>query len=161
VTVTTSPVVYPRTYTPDPSFSRFIKDDGGDKGGDNHFCKTCSFRPWARTGTVESVTVTVARDALAVRNVPAVKQADGSWTAATALQPGEVAFVNKGGVRDGYNEINGAPTKAINAAGDLTDPPAIDPSVAVPEVPLAALLPMVALLMLGAGWAVRRRRGVV
>ncbi|MDX6199255.1 MAG: hypothetical protein QOJ79_2406 [Actinomycetota bacterium] len=157
VVVHTDPVVYPRTYTADASFP-FVRDDGGDKpGAGSNFCKTCSFRPWARTGTVESVTVTVARDGVALRNVPAVKQADGSWLAATALQPGEVAFVNRGGVRDGYDEINSAPTQAIDAAGVLSDPPAIDPSVDVPEGPVAALLPLLALAMLGVGWAVRRR----
>jgi hypothetical protein len=157
VTVTTAPVVYPRTYIPHPSFP-FIKDDGGDKpGAGSAFCRTCSFRPWARTGTVESVTVTVAEDRVAVRNVPAVKQADGSWKAATALQPGEVAFVNRAGVRDGYEEINGAPTKAIDVAGVLTDAPVLDPSVDVPEIPVAALTPLVALLVLGAAVAIRRR----
>ena len=103
------------------------------------------------------MTVTVVRDGVAVRNVPAVKQADGTWKAATALQPGEVAFVNRGGIRDGYDELNGTPTKAIDAAGVLSDPPAIDPGVDVPEVPVAALLPLLALAMLGVGWAVRRR----
>lgn len=165
VVVTTPPVVYPRTYTPDASFAAFIRDDGGDKGGTTSaFCRTCSFRPWARTGTIESVTVTVVRDGVVVRTVPAVKQPAAvpplpttTWTAATALQPGEVAFVNRAGVLDGYNEINGAPTRAIGPDGVLVDPPAIDPTVAVPEVPLTALLPLLALTMLGIGWAVRRR----
>jgi hypothetical protein len=171
VVVQTDPVVYPRTYTADPSF-RFIKDDGGDvpSGAGSAFCRTCSFRPWARTGTVESLTVTVVRDGVAVRTVPAVPVAKApvvgfdatptTWKAATALQPGEVAFVNRGGVRDGYGEINGTPTKAIDAAGVLTDAPAIDPSVDVPEVPVTALLPLLALAMLGIGWAVRRRSAV-
>jgi MYXO-CTERM domain-containing protein len=162
VVVATDPVIYPRTYTPDPSF-HFVKDDGGDvpSGAGSAFCRTCSFRPWARTGTVESVAVTVVQNGVAVRTVPAVKQADGSWVAATALQPGEVAFVNKAGVRDGYGEINGTPTKAVDAGGVLSDPPAIDPGADVPEVPMTALLPLAGLLMLAVAWAVRRRRGAV
>jgi hypothetical protein len=160
VVVATDPVVYPRTYTPDAS-NKFIADDHNVyENQPSALCRTCAFRPWAQTGSVESVTVTVARDGVAVRNVPAVKQADGTWKAATALQPGEVAFVNRGGVRDTYGELNGTPTKAIDAAGVLTDPPAIDPSVDIPEVPVAALLPLLALAMLGAGWAVRRRSTV-
>jgi hypothetical protein len=163
VTVSTDPVVYPRTYPADPSF-HFISDDGGDPlvstpdDGKSAFCRTCSFRPWARTGTVESVTVTVVRDGVVVRDVPAVKQPDGTWKAATALQPGELAFVNRGRVRDGYGELNGAPTKAIDAAGQLTDAPQIDPGVSVPEGPLAVGLPIAALLLLGAGLVVRRKR---
>jgi hypothetical protein len=162
VVVTTDPVVYPRTYTPDVSFASFIKDDGGDNLAHtgSAFCRTCSFRPWARTGTVEAVTVTVVRDGVVARTVPAVKQADGSWKAATALQPGEVAFVNRGGVRDGYDEINGAPTKAIDAAGVLTPAPSIDPGVDVPEFSFTAGLPIVALLMLGLAVAARRRRAL-
>jgi hypothetical protein len=39
----------------------------------------------------------------------------------------------------------------------LSDPPVIDPGVDVPEVPTAALLPLLALAMLAVGWAVRRR----
>ncbi|MDT7572566.1 MAG: hypothetical protein QOE05_2740 [Actinomycetota bacterium] len=162
VIVATDPVVYPRTYTPDASLSKFIKDDGGDNLAHtgSAFCRTCSFRPWARTGAVESVTVTVVSGGVAVRNVPAVKQEDGTWKADTTLQSGEVAFINRGGVRDGYGEINGAPTKAVDAGGVLSDPPAIDPGVDVPEVPVAALLPLLGLAMLGAGWAVRRRSAV-
>ncbi|MCW2572298.1 MAG: hypothetical protein JWO88_2356 [Frankiales bacterium] len=162
VTVATDPVVYPRTYAADPSF-RFINDDGGDvpSGAGSAFCRTCSFRPWARTGTVESVNITVAQGGVAVRTVPAVKQDDGTWKAATALQPGEVAFVNKAGVRDGYGEINGTPTQAIDAAGVLSPAPQIDPSADVPEVPFVVGLPLAALLLLGLGFAVRRRRGVV
>jgi hypothetical protein len=157
VVVATDPVVYPRSYTPDPS-NRFIADDHNVyENQPSALCRTCAFRPWAQTGSVESVTVTVVRDNVVVREVPAVKQTDGTWKAATALQPGEVAFVNRAGVRDGYDEINGSPTKAINAAGVLSDPPVIDPGVDVPEVPTAALLPLLALAMLAVGWAVRRR----
>jgi hypothetical protein len=162
VTIETAPVVYPRTYTADASFP-FVKDDGGDplnptpSDGKSTFCRTCSFRPWARTGTVESVNVTVAKDGVVSRTVPAVKQADGSWTAATALQPGEVAFVNVGGIRDGYNEINGTPTQAVDADGHLSPAPAVDPGTDVPEVPVTALLPLLVLAMLGVAWAVRRK----
>ncbi|MDT7545875.1 MAG: hypothetical protein QOE99_1985, partial [Actinomycetota bacterium] len=161
VVVPTDPVVYPRSYTADPSF-RFITDDHNVyKDRPSAFCRTCAFRPWATSGTVESVTVTVARDGVVARNVPAVKQADGTWKAATALQSGEVAFVNRAGVRDAYGEINGAPTKAVDAAGVLTDAPQVDPGVDVPEAPMAVALPLVGLLLLGVGIAVRRRRGAV
>jgi hypothetical protein len=166
VVVSTDPVVYPRTYTPDPSF-HFIKDDGGDplnpapNDGKSTFCRTCSFRPWARTGTVQSVDVTVVKDGVVTRTVQATQQPDGSWRAATGLQPGEVAFVNRGGVVDSYGEINGTPTQAIDAAGALSPAPAIDPTVAVPETGLAVSLPIFALVLLGVGIGVRRRRGTL
>ncbi|MCU1591458.1 MAG: hypothetical protein JWP11_2714 [Frankiales bacterium] len=159
VSVTPNPVVYPRTYTPDASF-RFISDDGGDvpSGAGSAFCRTCSFRPWARTGTVESVLVTVAKDGVVARTVPAVEQPDGSWKAATALQPGEVAFVNRTGIRDSYGEINASPTQAVDALGALSPAPSIDPPADVPEVGAAVTMPLVALLLFGIGLAVRRRR---
>jgi hypothetical protein len=168
VTVATNPVVYPRSYTPDAS-NRFITDDHNVYDGQaSALCRTCAFRPWAQTGTVEFVTVTVVQNGVPVRTVPAVKQPvvhpdeqPTIWTAATALQPGEVAFVNKAGVRDSYGEINAAPTQAIDADGVLSPAPAIEPTNDVPEVPVTALLPLLALAMLGAGWAVRRRRSAV
>jgi hypothetical protein len=150
-------VVYPSTYTPDASFA-FVSDDHYTyKGAPSAFCRTCTFRPWARTGTVASIRVTVVRDGVVVRTVPAAKQADGSWRAATALQPREVAFVNRGGARDEYGEINGVPTQAVNAAGDLSAAPEVAPPADVPEFRLAVTLPLVALLLLGIGIGVRRR----
>jgi hypothetical protein len=164
VAVTTAPVVYPRTYTPDPSF-RFIKDDGGDKpGASSVFCRTCSFRPWARTGTVRSVAVTVVRDGVVVRTVPARRQADGSWVAATDLRPGERAFVDRAGVRDEYGEINGVATRAVSVDGSLTAAPRTSgvrpPATAgggLPATGLGLTLPLAAMALLAVAVAVRRR----
>ena len=59
VVVATDPVVYPRSYTPDAS-NRFIKDDHNVyDNGPSALCRTCAFRPWAQTGRVASVTVSV------------------------------------------------------------------------------------------------------
>ncbi|MDT7573561.1 MAG: hypothetical protein QOE05_3735, partial [Actinomycetota bacterium] len=161
--VRTAPVVYPRTYTADPSF-RFLKDDGGDKpGAGSVFCRTCSFRPWARTGTVHSVAFTVVKDGKPVRTVPAVRQADGSWRAPVALQPGERAFVARAGVRDEYGEINGLATRAVSADGSLSAAPtgtvSLGPAAGdLPRTGPSLLGPIAALLLLMASFAVRRRR---
>jgi hypothetical protein len=90
---------YPRTYSGSPF--RFIKDDGNAV-----LCKTCSFRPWASQGTVESVTVHVKRAGGGVVNVPAAFS-NGKWVAATALGTGDVATVLPGGIVDSFGEING------------------------------------------------------
>jgi hypothetical protein len=163
VVLAPGPVVYPRTYTPDPSF-RFIKDDGGDKpGAASVFCRTCSFRPWARTGAIRSLSVSVSTDTTDVRDVTAVRQPDGSWRADTNLQPGEKAFVGIGSVVDEYGELNGKPSLAIDAAGRLS--PATGrttlPGTATGDLPrtgLAAGLPFVALAAVGLAVVVRRRR---
>ena len=162
VLVRTAPVVYPRTYTPDPSF-RFIKDDGGDKpGASSVLCRTCSFRPWARTGTVRSVTVTVSRDGEVLRDVPAVRQPDGSWRAPTRLKPGERAFVGIACVTDEYGEITARPTRAVDVFGNLSAATGRSPGAATGQlprtgIPLTVPLIALALLLLGGRVAVRWR----
>lgn len=93
--------VYPRSYAGSPF--RYIRDDGNQV-----LCRTCSFRPWAATGTVTSATVTVVRDGGAVDLVPATVDGNGVWTAATALASGDVASIAAGGIVDAFGEINGA-----------------------------------------------------
>ena len=94
---------YPRTYTPDPVI-RFIADDGNPV-----LCKTCTFRPWAKKGTVASATVTVVgADGKAVRSVAATP-AGGRWVAPTALVPGESVRIDAGAVVDTFGERNGTP----------------------------------------------------
>ncbi len=81
------------------------------------YCFSCTFRPWVDTGTSASAEVTVYREDGTVELIPAVKQpsqgtgADGlkdRWSAPLNLAPGDVAFVNKKGVKDTFGEINGA-----------------------------------------------------
>jgi hypothetical protein len=106
VSFVTAPVVYPRTYS---SPIRFVHDDGGGlPNADSVICKTCSFRPWATTGTVVSALVSVLdAQGHVVRTVPATY--DGSrWHAAAHLTSGETAAVLPGGLRDSYGETNGA-----------------------------------------------------
>ncbi|HEX9775074.1 MAG TPA: neutral/alkaline non-lysosomal ceramidase N-terminal domain-containing protein [Actinomycetota bacterium] len=91
--VTVGSIVYPRTYG---SAFRYVGDDGNAV-----LCKTCSFRPWAATSTVESVTFTVNG-----AEVPGAIS-DGRWE--VPYQPGDSVIVAAGGIRDSYGETNGAP----------------------------------------------------
>ena len=156
VAVLTDPVVYPRTYTP-PASLRLVADDGGDDGTAAHrlFCRTCSFRPWARTGEVTAVTVSVVRDGVLVRTVAASPQGE-EWVAPVDLRPGELAFVTRAGVRDGYGEINGLPTRAVDATGTLVAAPDLGPAAVVPELPWVPLAPLAAVLVAVAVLQVRR-----
>ena len=111
---------YPRSYA---SAFRTIKDDHDMDGPDKSaFCRTCSFRPWARYGQAASAVVTVTRADGRVEQVPAtltyepgqpaafrVPATPGRTlaTAATALAPGDTAVLAVGDVRDVNGEYNG------------------------------------------------------
>ena len=114
VSFATAPVVYPRTYS---SPIKFVQDDrGGLPGAGSVICKTCTFRPWATTGTVVSATVSVLNaSGVVLRTVPA--SYDGTrWVAATALAPGESAIVLPGGLHDSYGETNATAIGPVPAA---------------------------------------------
>jgi hypothetical protein len=95
------PITYPRTYD---SLFRYVKDTG-----DPRLCKTCSFRPWATTGTAASVAVDVVDEAGTVIRTVDAEQIDGRWVADTALVDGEYARIDSGGVRDTWRETNAIP----------------------------------------------------
>ncbi|HVU71758.1 MAG TPA: hypothetical protein VHE83_02245 [Mycobacteriales bacterium] len=139
VSFATAPVVYPRTYT---SPIRFVKDDlgGEDAGkGDTNtsvICKTCTFLPWATTGTVVSAVVSVRNPSgHVVRTVHATRKGT-RWVAATALRSGETAVVLPGGLRDHYRETNARPVGPVGPNG--SGPPVISPGVQPPHGSLAA-----------------------
>jgi hypothetical protein len=160
--VTVDPIVYPRSYTPHPSL-KLIADDGGDPvpadPSKRLFCRTCSFRPWARTGEAKTVTFTIATTDGTLRRRVAGRIRDGQWTAAAALRSDELIFVAAGDARDAFGERNGRPTMALTAAGALVPAPDLDVPPVVPESPMSALLPLAGLLVLvGGAFVVRRRR---
>jgi hypothetical protein len=83
----------------------FLRDDQGAK-----FCRTCSFRPWATTGTVAAAAVTVERVGGATQVVPAqLDQATGRWVTVRPLGLGPLDrfYVDRGAVVDTWGEING------------------------------------------------------
>lgn len=148
VSVAAAAAPYPRTYA---SPVLYVKDGGG-----NPICRRCAFRPWDGQGVLETVTFTVVRDGTVLRRVPATLTG-GRWVAPVVLAAGELAFVERGGGRDDYREMNGAPSRAIGADGVLVDAPTIteDPDPVVPEAPLGVLLPLIALAV--ASFLLRRR----
>jgi hypothetical protein len=103
---------YPETYTSE--FSYIGKNM--DEAGGVPFCETCSFRPWATTGAVESATVTIERKSGATQHVAAQRRSDGSWFAPATLFTGDVAYVDRGGVVDNYGEINGQRSAVIDGS---------------------------------------------
>jgi hypothetical protein len=101
VSFVVDPVVYPRTYT---SRFRYIRDDSNPV-----LCRTCSFRPWAKTGNVSSATVHVVRAGGSVEDVAASPLGD-RWVAPVALGEGDTATIEPGGVLDTFGETNGERT---------------------------------------------------
>lgn len=104
VSFVVDPIVYPRTYS---SGFRYIADDGNE-----YLCRTCSFRPWASSGEVESASVTIAREGGGVE-VIAATLIDGRWVADANLAAGDGATIVRGGIVDSYGEINGVVVPVI------------------------------------------------
>jgi hypothetical protein len=143
VSFAVDPIVYPRMPTAAHAAGiAFYKDDGGGRGtpGAHLTCRTCTFRPWATTGTVKSAFVQVTHSDGSTENVPAhLDDASGRWVA--TIPADTVSYdVPNGSVRDSYGESNGVP-------------PAPGPEL--PEVPWA---PLFVLVGLGVLFAVLRRR---
>ncbi|HEX7167023.1 MAG TPA: hypothetical protein VF230_08590, partial [Acidimicrobiales bacterium] len=98
-------VTYPRSYAGSP----FPFVDGG---GTDEICARCSFRPWARRGELQSVTVTVVRASGATEMVAALRTGD-RFVAATALAAGDRAYVEAGDAVDAWGETNGTRLEAV------------------------------------------------
>lgn len=91
---------YPATY--DSPFE-FIGDDGRAD-----VCKTCTFRPWARTAEIASVTLHVIRPDGTADVYDAI-EADGRWVApGSDVGPDDQVLVLRGDVRDANGETNGS-----------------------------------------------------
>jgi hypothetical protein len=112
---------YPTTYT-SSAFPYVAPNMKGDELG-GQFCYTCSFRPWAKEGIVQSAVVTIQRGIGATLEVAAELGDDGKWHLSTPLVPGDVAYVAPGGVVDNYGETNSEGTSSI----ELPLPPHGDP----------------------------------
>ncbi|MDP9100562.1 MAG: hypothetical protein M3N21_00190 [Actinomycetota bacterium] len=105
VTFVIAPVVYPRLPA-NRSRVRWYADDQGATPGHSIVCKTCTFRPWARTGTVSTARVVVFGAGGGVTTVAAHRDArTGRWTA--TVPAGSRVAVRPGDVRDAFGETNG------------------------------------------------------
>src|SRR4051794_24577664 len=102
------PIVYPRT--PPAAHTagiRWYADDKGGLPGQEHVCKTCSFRPWATAGSVVSAVVQVNHGNGRIERVPATYDAStGRWVATVPPGEGLTVSVPAGGIRDTYGETN-------------------------------------------------------
>jgi hypothetical protein len=120
------PIDYPDSYSNSPT--RFIKNERSfirDPAAPNDpkrfewYCVTCSFRPWADSGSARSATVTVVSRSRRVRHVRAVRRGTG-FIARGALRCGEKAYVGAGATRDPFGNLNGVSSATIGA-GSLVD----------------------------------------
>jgi hypothetical protein len=97
---------YPQTYeSVFPYVSVHMIGEASEDAVNDPFCDTCSFRPWATSGTVQSATVTVIGPYGSTRLVPA-QLIDGRWVAEAHLGSGQSAFLAAGDVVDSYGEVN-------------------------------------------------------
>lgn len=146
------PIDYPDSYA--SPFTQFIREGVAYSesqrnrivyagGHQEQFCFRCTFRPWRDIGDVASASVRVTRAGGVVETVAATREASGRWLAATALQAGDTARVEPGGVVDIFGETNGQGSSPV--AGSALPEPGTLVSWVIGLVALAAL------------WLVRRR----
>ena len=84
------------------------------------YCFSCTFRPWADTGEVDTATLTIERADGTVEEVPATFS-DGRWRTGAAIYEGDEAYVERGGIVDTFGEINGERSGVV--VGTLPQPP--------------------------------------
>ncbi len=118
VVATVGPIDYPDTYKSPAKFIKpartVFRDPAApdDSGKFEWYCLDCSFRPWADTGRPDCATVTVISAAGRERRVAAT-ESGGRWVAPVRLRRGELALVQRGGVRDAYGQINAEPSETV------------------------------------------------
>ncbi len=112
------PVDYPDSYTGGLSWIRNEKQlfrYGPGRADDQLYCGRCTFRPWADSANVASVTLTVRRADSSTYTM-AAEAAGDRWVSAAPLAPGEIAYVAPGGIVDQYGEINGTKSAETSAS---------------------------------------------
>ncbi len=77
------------------------------------WCDTCSFRPWATSGEIAEVIVTVTRADGTIELIAAQRGAEGRWYAPTDLYAGDRAEVAAGSALDSYGERNTQPSSPV------------------------------------------------
>jgi hypothetical protein len=108
VSFVVDPIAYPRMPKPEHRQGLLPSMYKDDLAG-NTICHSCTFRPWATTGSVASVGVTVTgKNGTHPRTVTAsYDAASGRWIASVPKKKGQTVTVPAGGVRDTYGEMNG------------------------------------------------------
>jgi len=116
VSFAVDPIVYPRLPQEKhrPGIS-FYADDLGGTPGHSVICITCTFRPWATTGSVASAVVTVIPSHGKAKTVTAsYNAASGRWVANVPQRDGQTVTVAPKDVQDTYGETNGTSSNTIN-----------------------------------------------
>jgi hypothetical protein len=110
------PIAYPRLpIAAHRAGIAFYGDDGGGTPGHGPICMTCSFRPWATTGSVASALVewTKGLSGQGGRVTATYDAASGRWVATVPSGAAVRVRVPVGGVRDLYGETNGTATPTL------------------------------------------------
>jgi hypothetical protein len=117
--VVRGPIDYPDTYSSPARFiahnRTFVRDPASPKDTSlfEWYCLECSFRPWADTGAPSCATGTVVHAGGSVERGRAT-EAGGRWTVALSVEPGAVALVQPGAIRDSFGEANGAASALVS-----------------------------------------------
>jgi hypothetical protein len=111
VSFAVDPIVYPRLPKAEHRDGiAFYADDDGGTPGHGPICLTCSFRPWATTGSVASavVVVTPKNGRRPVQVTATYDDSTGRWVASVPVKKGQTVSVPVRGVQDRYGEGNGS-----------------------------------------------------
>jgi len=106
------PIDYPDSYEPGARFVGVgwtgVRDPAAPDDPElvEWYCDTCSFRPWLDAGDAQSAVFTFVAPDGARRRVAASLEG-GRWTAVEPLAAGERALVERGAVRDRFENFNG------------------------------------------------------
>jgi hypothetical protein len=112
------PIDYPDTYeSPAPFIRRertVVRDPSAPNDPDlfEWYCLECSFRPWADFAEPACAEGTIVRADGTVLSRRA-SGSGGSYTVPVALEPGDVALVRPGAVRDDFDEANGESSSLV------------------------------------------------
>ena len=167
IAVTVGPIDYPDSWpeaklptAPETGITTFPRLERTLIAGTERYCFSCTFRPWADTGQVDTAFVTITRASGETEVVPATL-ADGRWTTEARLGPGDSAVVVRAGVTDTFGEINGQPSAVVSRPETAGAPPEPQSSAPLtlpatgPGTPVAAALLLFCVGLVG--WRLARR----
>jgi hypothetical protein len=113
------PIDYPDSYRSPARFIRELRtayrdpQAPADPARLEWFCFTCTFRPWLAAGDARRAELTVAGPDGATGTIGALHSGD-RWVSERPLEPGETAYVKRGGVQDRWGNFNGRRSEAVS-----------------------------------------------
>lgn len=106
-------VHHPDTYATDGPYI----EEAYERVGPHVYCFRCSYRPWADSGRIAEVTITVRRAAGATTTHAATFDGERWVARGLELAAGDVVVVERGGAVDEHGDINGEPSNAVAVDG--------------------------------------------